>query len=153
MAEESLAVLAGLKYAQVIEDGMVFLGRERRTAVTSNEDGPSREFDLSPFEGGTDSILRYLASQGLVEQWDRDPDYYRVTHKGWHYAEQLAAEERARLERLEQMRQQQAQQERQQRFENKMSVLNLLIPLITFLGGLFLEHHVGIIAFLKKLFH
>lgn len=35
---------------------------------------------------------------------------------------------------------QQAKNERQQRFDNKISVLSVLIPLITFIIGVLIEH-------------
>jgi len=142
VTKDSLAVLEGLKHAQVIEDGMVYLDLVRQLAVSANEDGPCLEFDISPYDTCIGSILAALGEEGLIRPWEHEVGYYHVTHKGWHYHSQL-----------EQMRHQQAQQERQQRFENKVSVLSLLIPLITFLGGLLLEYHVGIISFIGGLFH
>ena len=56
------------------------------------------------------------------------------------------------LSEFEQCRNEQTQKKRQQRFENKISVLNLLIPLITFFLGLIIENRCGIVRFLISLF-
>lgn len=39
----------------------------------------------------------------------------------------------------------------QQRFQNKISVAQVLVPLITFVFGLFVEHFSGVVGWLSKL--
>lgn len=54
---------------------------------------------------------------------------------------------------FEERRYNKAKQERQQRFENKISVLNLFVPLITFVLGLIVENRFEIVSFFISLFH
>lgn len=53
----------------------------------------------------------------------------------------------AALQLFEEVAQQHAEDKRQRRFQNKISVLNALVPLATFLLGLIVEHYAGLIAF------
>ena len=46
-----------------------------------------------------------------------------------------------------------AEDKAQQRFENKISVLNLLIPLVTFALGVVVEHYVSIVDWFFAIFH
>lgn len=55
------------------------------------------------------------------------------------------------LQEFKEERRKQAQDEKQQRFENQVSVANLLIPLVTFILGLLVEHFSGVINLLLKL--
>ena len=59
---------------------------------------------------------------------------------------------KAYLHSQEQILEQQAKNERQQRFDNKISVLSVLIPLITFIIGVLIEHWVGLIDSFLSLF-
>lgn len=45
----------------------------------------------------------------------------------------------------------QAEQKAQQRFQNKISVLQVLVPAVTFVLGLIVEHFTGLIGTLAKL--
>lgn len=54
---------------------------------------------------------------------------------------------------FEKCRQQEAKAERQQRFDNKVSVASVLVPLITFILGLIIEHYAGIVGLLLSMFH
>jgi len=47
----------------------------------------------------------------------------------------------------------QAKQERDKRFEHKVSVASVLVPLITFILGLFIEYRVDVIGFAISCFH
>ena len=49
-------------------------------------------------------------------------------------------------------RKHQAEQKRQQRFENKISVASVLVPLITFFLGIFVEFQVNIVDWFLSLF-
>lgn len=53
---------------------------------------------------------------------------------------------------FENMRQEKSDEKRQQRFENKISILQLLVPLVTFILGLIVEHFSGIIGIVFQLF-
>lgn len=57
-----------------------------------------------------------------------------------------------RLDQLEEEAEEKAQQERQRRFENKISVLQILVPFITFFLGLVVEHYTGLISLFTNLF-
>lgn len=65
------------------------------------------------------------------------PDSFRITHLG----------ENA-LYAFENEREKQSKAERQQRFQNKVSVASVLVPAITFLLGLLVEHFSGITGWL-----
>lgn len=47
---------------------------------------------------------------------------------------------------------QKAKDEKQRRFQNKVSIASILVPLITFIIGLVVEHYAGIITFIAELF-
>ena len=53
---------------------------------------------------------------------------------------------------FEQEREKQAKYERQQRFQNKVSIAQVLVPLITFVLGLVIEHCSGVLGVLFDLF-
>lgn len=54
----------------------------------------------------------------------------------------------AALQAFEEEAQQHTESERQRRFQNKISVLNVLVPLLTFFLGLAVEHYAGLVALL-----
>lgn len=58
-----------------------------------------------------------------------------------------------RLDQLNQEAEDKAKQERQQRFDNKISVATLLVSLISFIAGVFVEHFAGIVALVLSFFH
>ena len=53
---------------------------------------------------------------------------------------------------FEQRCDEQAQKERQQRFDNKIAIASILVPLITFILGLVVEHFAGIMSLFLSLF-
>lgn len=57
------------------------------------------------------------------------------------------------LYEFEKEREQQAKHERQQRFQNKISILNILVPFVTFFLGLVIEHYAGLLSWVASLFH
>ena len=88
------------------------------------------------------AVLRYLAEEGLVRTASLDDTVCCITERG-----------RAELDKLDKSTKQHAEDKRQQRFQNKISVLNVFIPLITFIIGLIIEHFSSIISRLLSLFH
>lgn len=56
------------------------------------------------------------------------------------------------LAEFENITQQKAENERRQRFDHKMQILNVVVPLITFIIGLLIEHFSGIINWIVSLF-
>ena len=91
---------------------------------------------------GKKAIVRFLISQGLCEK----PVALNQTVI---YTSEAG---KAYLHSQEQILEQQAKNERQQRFDNKISVLSVLIPLITFIIGVLIEHWVGLIDSFLSLF-
>ena len=87
------------------------------------------------------AIVRFLISQGLCEK----PVALNQTVI---YTSEAG---KAYLHSQEQILEQQAKNERQQRFDNKISVLSVLIPLITFIIGVLIEHWVGLIDSFRSL--
>lgn len=57
-----------------------------------------------------------------------------------------------RLEQLKQEIAEASKKERQQRFNNKVAIAQILVPLITFILGLLVEHFTGIVRFAFSLF-
>lgn len=66
------------------------------------------------------------------------------SHHGWTISP-LGLEA---LERFEQYREKCAAEKRQQRFQNQISVASVLVPFVTFILGLIVEHLAGILDFL-----
>ena len=58
----------------------------------------------------------------------------------------------AALSSFEKSREEQAKNERQQRFQNKIAVATVLVPAITFVLGLVVEHFAGIMSLFLSLF-
>ena len=87
-------------------------------------------------------IIRFLLRQGFC---DKPLDFSKPVV----YASQQG---KAFLHSHEEKLDQQAKHERQQRFENKISVLSVLVPLITFVIGVFVEHFTGLVDWLISLF-
>ena len=94
-----------------------------------------------------------LLDAGFIEPCATDVDfgegYFQIFDSAYRITETGMDELRA----FEKKSDEDAKQEKQRRFGNKLSVLNLLIPLITFIIGLLCEHYAGIVAFLTDLFH
>lgn len=91
---------------------------------------------------GTDiGVLMYLSNEGLCYTQALSPPIYHISQKG------LAV-----LQQLQEEAEQKAKDERQKRFDNKISVLNVVVPLLTFILGILLEHFSGIITKLISMF-
>lgn len=56
------------------------------------------------------------------------------------------------LSAYEKHRAKNAEAKRQQRFQNKLSVASVLVPFISFILGLVVEHYSGLVSVLLKLF-
>lgn len=59
----------------------------------------------------------------------------------------------ARLSELEKIRAQDAERKKQQAFQNKVSIANVLVPLVTFILGMLTEHWSGVVNWVFSLFH
>ena len=57
---------------------------------------------------------------------------------------------RAMLLELEEKRRKEAEDKRQQRFQNQVSVAQVLVPCITFVLGLIVEHYAGLVSGLAE---
>ena len=68
-----------------------------------------------------------------------DPPIYLITQKGL-----------AKLKEIEDKAKQEAKDEGQRRFQNKISVAQVLVPLITFILGLVVEHYSGLVSALSE---
>lgn len=83
-----------------------------------------------------------VSSVGYEENQIGFPTAYRITPAG------LDA-----LCSFEQKLQEDAAAKRQQRFQNQISVASVLVPLITFILGLLMEHFCGVLEFLMSIIH
>lgn len=85
-------------------------------------------------------LLNILKSSGAVERID---GAHYVTLSPLAFLMEQHFHDRA---------QEHTEHKRQQRFQNKVSVLNVLIPLITFFAGILLEYYANIVGFTLSLF-
>lgn len=97
-------------------------------------------------------MIRYLVDQGYLTASDniiRDlsiiPIEWTITVDG-----RVALSEYERVQ--DEMRKHETEKKAQQRFQNKVSIAQLLIPVITFILGLLIERFSGIISLLSKFF-
>lgn len=87
------------------------------------------------------AALEYLRSNGFCFTKPYSEPIYRATQKG-----------KSELDRIEKEAEQNAKEERQRRFDNKISVLNVLIPLVSFIGGVLIEHYTRVIELITSFF-
>lgn len=92
---------------------------------------------------------------GFSEQRVRE-----LSHQGylaWKYITGLLAgyyitdKGNAALEARAEKRRQEAEDKRQQRFQNQISVAQVLVPFVTFVLGLVVEHYAGLVSGLAEL--
>ena len=105
-----------------------------------------REMERRQAPGFTSQRVESMRKAGLIDRSMGAEDgelvaVYTISDKG-----------RATLSEFEEKRRQQAQQKRQQRFDNKIAVAQVLVPFITFLLGLVVEHFAGIVAWVLSRF-
>lgn len=92
---------------------------------------------------GERAILAFLDRENLAE-----PRAYQKDGL-WFLSQNGEAElgrYHSELASMEQVAHDKADSKKQKRFENKIAVLNLLVPFVTFILGLLAEHYVGIIT-------
>lgn len=101
--------------------------------------GPSITMEIREFrdQGYIMAVSREL--QGHPGSSCMNPTKWEITHKG-----------EDALSEFEQSRQKQAKDERQRRFQNKVSVAQVFVPLITFILGLIVEHYAGLVSGLAE---
>ena len=103
-----------------------------------------------PTDGKLTEEMRYFREQKYIK-----PTSYQFPNGGFGAnptAWSITPAGEAALFEFEQAVQNKAEQERQQRFQNKISVLQVLIPFITFFLGLVVEHYSGLVSFLVGFF-
>lgn len=98
-------------------------------------------------------IVNYLSRQNIVQPRAQiADDYMELSQKGKQILHAHYAELQARYEKAKKEAEDHAEQKRQQAFENKMSVLNFVAPLVTFVLGILVEHFASIVDFLVDIF-
>lgn len=104
--------------------------------------------DPEPYASHDKALIKSLISAGYLRGGVRAYATISMTDEGRKYLAQLISEEDLATQAKEELSKQKAQEEEQQRFENKLAILNALIPIGTFLlGALF-----GYLADLLRLF-
>lgn len=106
--------------------------------------GPVRRPD------GATPMIEYLTAKGYIQVIETEvfpgltirPIAWEITISG-----EIA------LSEFEEASAKKAKDEKQQRFQNKISVASVLIPLITFILGLMVEHFYGIIGIIFEVLH
>lgn len=86
------------------------------------------------------NALKELQSRGIIENLPCS-NFFKLTLSGAEVFEQIQEE-----------RTKESKQESQQRFDNKISVASLLIPFVTFILGLLVDHYTNIVSFIISLF-
>ena len=112
--------------------------------ITENIYNELKKLQQGPVENPSelDPIIQYLHQQGYIEGINIDTSDLSARPTAW----ELTMDGKVALEEFEEAREKQAKAERQQRFENKISVASVLVPCITFVLGLLVEHFSGIVA-------
>lgn len=104
----------------------------------------------------TDAVLKSMLSSGLILTTSpaSDPQLSSVSLSGSALLTLLREEERREKESQASKKaaNEKAKKERQQRFENKIAIANLLIPVVTFILGILVEHFTGIVRTVINLF-
>ena len=77
--------------------------------------------------------------------------YIKGRLEPFHYIS-LTSKGIKRLDELYKEADKESKQERQQRFDNKVSVASVLVPLITFVLGLLVEHYTDLVSLLISFF-
>lgn len=106
-----------------------------------------------PYEGPPSERLTMLQNSGWIRlgtrRWTETVDgvnaqyaksYWEITELG-----------RDALSEFEHIRDKETEDERQKRFQNKVSIAQVLVPLVTFVLGLFVEYFSGIINWFSGL--
>ena len=131
---------------------------DQRRILEQLEHGFEWEWHRDPH---SDDALRYLMEQGLCHaREDIRPGWLELTEKGKTLLRELreqeaaqnqkkAAEETAEAKRLQERHEDYANEERRYRTQNKISVI---MPLVTFVIGLLMEHFAGVVEFFLTLF-
>lgn len=109
---------------------------------------PFRDKDLR-FENGLNNRLESLKDSDLIACDTLEYINGQICEVTWS----LTPKGEDALAEFEKCCQNEAKAERQQRFENKISVASVLVPLITFVLGLIIEHYAGIVGLLLSMFH
>ena len=119
--------------------------------LTQKEYDLLKGYENAPYTGpGMTEEIRYF----------RDLDYIHA--KSYHLKDEgtslnptrwtLTSKGRRALEEFENHCQDEAKKESQQRFDNKIAILNVLVPLVTFILGLLVEYFTGVVNLICKLF-
>lgn len=86
-------------------------------------------------------VSGFLYQAGLIEMNTHDPGRgsFRVTARSKSY-----------LNYIDQYRESEEKKDRQQRFQNQVSVASVLVPAVTFVLGLVVEHFTGLVSFILE---
>ena len=106
--------------------------------LASFRDGAAYRFTHKP---GTDDVVHFLLdSRLIVSREDIAENYFVATQEG----------QRALYENAQRSKQE-AENKAQQHFQNQISVLQVLVPLITFILGCIIEYRFALVSSLLKL--
>lgn len=98
-------------------------------------------------------IVNYLSAHGVVQPRAQISDgYMELSQEGKRILYTCHEKMQSLQEQAKKEAQEHAEKKRQQRFENKMSVLNFVAPLITFVLGILVEHFARIVDLFWGLF-
>lgn len=98
-----------------------------------------------------DDILRFLMDRPACIQARADihPDLLVLTERGKSELQTC----RSVRNQAEEEAKEKAEAKRQQRFQNKLAITQALVPAVTFVIGLLVEHFAGLVQWFVSLFH
>lgn len=136
-----------LRHIVYIEIEVVFvLSEESYKELLRYRNGP-----LPVSEHGLSEREEYLLEQGFIEaascsSYDDGASFYGVYDSSY----KLTPLGEDALSEFEKVRDHEAEDKRQQKFQNQVSVAQVLVPAITFVFGLLVEHYSGIVGVLGR---
>ena len=108
------------------------------------------------------SIGSVLTTVQLIDRVPRSPNTHKafsnlrrnkmIEYSSFDSSVHITRKGEQTLLQIQEKRSQQAKEERQRRIDNKLSVLQLLVPLVIFIVGVVIEHYSMIAKFLSDFF-
>ena len=104
----------------------------------------------------TDSVLKSMLSSGLLlttpPAGDPQLSYVSLSDSAVLKLIQEEDHREKELQASKEVANENSKKERQQRFDNNIAIASLLVPFVTFILGIILEHFAGIISLFIKFF-
>lgn len=121
--------------------------RELLQWIGQKPDGVTfRQMEEQEAPGFTEERIRYLVEQGYLIR--KPIDFFG----NWAGCYSLSDKGRVALQEVEEKLRKETEDKKQRRFENKVSIAQIVVPVITFVLGLLVEHYTSVVDFVTALF-